>query len=91
MVGFSSPRTIPPSKTSVFNDFLTDVIPEVRWREETHPEQVDVGMLRRGQAQRVDLHKAERRHLARLGAAAQLPHHLVHRLSLSRPGHARHV
>ena len=57
----------------------------------SHPVQVDVGVLWGGQAQRVDLHKAEGRQLARFGAAAQLPHHLVHCRRLPCARNARHV
>ena len=57
----------------------------------THPVQLDVGMLRRGQAQRVDLNKAEGRQVTFVHARAQLPHDFLHRCRLAGPRHARHV
>ena len=57
----------------------------------THPVQLDVGVLRRGQAQRVDLHKAEGRQVTFVHARAQLPHDFMHRRCFAGARHARHV
>ena len=57
----------------------------------THPVQLNVGVLRRGQAQGVDLHEAEGGQVAVIHLRPQLPDDFVHRRRLAGARHARHV
>ncbi len=65
----------------------------LRARQEavTHPVQLDIGMLRGRQAQRVDLDVAEGPGVASGRLGAHLAHHLVQRHGLACARHARHV